>query len=99
MDILGRMGSFFRIFDCTELRYRYLSMTVELPESLAAGTVVPFPAFPVALPQLSSQEIPAEPEAHTWVCDCTREGGLLCGDQVLDHKTAHHAYHAYTGVV
>ena len=35
--------------------------------------------FPVALPQPSSQEIPKELEAHSWVCDCTREGGLLCG--------------------
>ena len=25
------------------------------------------------------QEIPVEPEDRTWVCDCTREGGLLCG--------------------
>ena len=28
------------------------------------------------MPQPSSQEIPEEPEAPYWVCDCASEGGL-----------------------
>ena len=70
MDIFGRLASFFfRILDCSELRYRYLSITVEPPECLAAGTAVLVLAFPDALPQ----EIPEEPEAPTWVSDCMKE--------------------------
>ena len=52
---------------------------MEPPECLAASTIVPVHIFPEVLSQPSGQEIPHEPEAHAWVCDCTREEGLLCG--------------------
>ena len=58
---------FSRIFDCTEFRYRYLSITVAPPECFVAERLYHFLRFPVALPQPSSQEIPEEPEAHSWV--------------------------------
>ena len=38
------------------------------------------------LPPPSSQEILAGPEDHTWVCDCTKEGSLLCGTSSLHKK-------------
>ena len=85
MDIFGRWG-IFRILDCSELLYRYLNITVEPPECLAAGTVVPVHAFPEVVPRPSGQEIPEEPEAHTLVCDCTREGGLLRGAKFSNEK-------------
>ena len=64
---------FFRILDCSELRYRYLNITVEPPECLVAGADVPVLVFPDVVAQPSSQEIPEVPVARTWVCDCTRE--------------------------
>ena len=89
MDMFGRLF-FFASLTAQSGGVRYLSITVEPPECLAEGTVAPFLVFPVALPQPSSQEIPEEPEAHTWVCYCTREGGLLCGAKFSTLKTAHH---------
>ena len=89
MDMFGRWRPFFRILDCSELRYRYLNITVE-PQCLVAGTVEPVPMFPDDVPQPSSQEIPEEPEAQTWVCDCTREGSLLCGAKFSTRKHIMH---------
>ena len=86
MDILGRLGSFFRILDCSELRYHHLNISVAPPECLVEGTVAAVPMFPSVLPQPSSQEIPIEPEDQTWVCDCTREGGLLYGAKFSTKK-------------
>ena len=86
VDIFGRLGALCRILDCSELRYRYLSITVEPPECLSAGANVPVHACPEVLPLPSDQEIPNEPEAHTWVCDCRREGGLLCGAKFSTKK-------------
>ena len=75
VDIFGRM-----------LRDRYLSIAVKPPGCLAAGTVVPVPAFPDTLPRYSNQEIPERPEAPTRVCECTSEGCLLCGAEFFSKK-------------
>ena len=80
-------GVFFRILDCSELRYCYLNMTVTPPECMVAGTVVPVPVFPGVLPRPSSQEIPVELEDHTWVCDRTREE-VLRGAKLSTKKTS-----------
>ena len=73
-------GLFFRILNCSELRYRYFNISVS---PIFEGTV--------------GQENPVEPDAPTWVCDCTRKGGLLCGAKFSAKKTAQKAYHAYIG--
>ena len=76
---------FIRTLDCSELRYRFLNITVAPPECLVAGTVVPAPLCPGILHQPPSQEILVA-EDHTWVFHCTKEGGLLCGAKFSTKK-------------
>ena len=91
MDIFGILFFFFRIFDCSELRYRHLNITMAPQECLVVRTVVPVPLF-FQVFRLSLQV-----KRSLLNQRIIRESLTALEREVFFVVPTHDAYHAYAG--